>query len=137
MCLFRSGPTPGAEKGSKPVAKMPIRRKLAISPGMPVPGCEGAAPSRCPPGLQELLRQDGTYPLPDTPETRASKAPVSIDPDSTFDVGVDQQGEETAPVNSTIILSPKSSEPPGGPGLSQLFSSNVLRANNSSEVPRR
>lgn len=134
LFVFLSGPAPGEEQASESVLKMPIRRKLAISPVKPGPGSEGAAPSHCPPGLQEVLRQEGMYPLPDTPETQASNAPVSIHPDSTFDVGVDEQGEETIPVNSTIILSPKSPEPPGGSGLSQL---RVLRGNNAIEAPTR
>lgn len=92
------------------------------------------APSRCPPGLQEVLRQEGMYPLPNTPETHASNAPVSIHPDSTFDVGGDEQWEETTQVNSTIILSTESPEAPKGSGLSQL---RVLRSNNANEAPKR
>lgn len=129
-----SGPTPGEEHASETAPKMPIRRKLAISPVKSGSGCEGAPPSHCPPGLQEVLRQEGMYPLPNTPETRASNAPVSIHPDSTFDVGGDEQVEETTRVNSTRILSPKSPEPPGGSGLRQL---RVLRANNANEAPKR
>lgn len=113
---------------------MPIRRKLPISPVKLGSGCEGAAPSHCPPGLQEVLRQEGICPLSYTPKTKASNGPVSIHPDSTFDVGVDEQGEETTQINSTIILSPESPEPPGGTSLSQL---RVLRANNANEAPKR
>ncbi|XP_053473057.1 kinesin-like protein KIF18A [Ictalurus furcatus] len=127
-------PTPGEEHESETVPKMPIRRKLAISPVKPGSGCQGAVPSHCPPGLQEVLGQEGVYPLPYTPETQASTAPVSIHPDSTFDLGGDEQGDETIQVNSTVILSPKSDEPPGGSGLSQL---RVLRANNSNDAPKR
>lgn len=127
-------PTPGEENASETVPKMPIRRKLAISPVKPDSGCHGAVPSHCPPGLQEVLSQEGVYPLPYTPETQASAAPVSIHPDSTFDLGRDDQGNETIQVNSTIILSPKSDEPPGGSGLSQL---RVLRANNFNDAPKR
>lgn len=127
-----SEPTPGEEHESETVPKMPIRRKLAISPVKPGSGCHGAVPSHCPPGLQEVLGQEGVYPLPYTPETQAT--PVSIHPDSTFDLGGDEQGDETIQVNSTVILSPKSDEPPGGSGLSQL---RVLRANNSNDAPKR
>ncbi|KAK3528046.1 hypothetical protein QTP86_017089 [Hemibagrus guttatus] len=128
------GPTTGEEHESETVPKMPIRRKLPISPVKPGLGCQGAVPSHCPPGLQEVLRQEGICPLPYTPETQVSNSPVSIHPDSTFDVGVDEQGEEMTQVNSTIILSPKSPEPPGGTSLSQL---RVLRANNANEAPKR
>lgn len=123
------------EHASETAPKIPIRRKLDISPVKPGPGCENAPPpSHCPPGLQEVLRQEGMYPLPTTPQTRSSNAPVSIHPDSTFDVGGDEQVEETTQVNGTILLSPKSPEPPGGSSLSQL---RVLRANNANEAPRR
>ncbi|KAG7315129.1 hypothetical protein KOW79_021217 [Hemibagrus wyckioides] len=128
------GPTTGEEQESETVPKMPIRRKLPISPVKPGSGCEGAAPSLCPPGLQEVLRHEGICPLSYTPETKPSNTPVSIHPDSTFDVGVDEQGEETSPINSTIILSPKSPEPPGGTSLSQL---RVLRANNANDALKR
>lgn len=129
-----SGPVAGEEHVPETLPKMPIRRKLAVSPVKPGSGCEGAGLSNCPPGLQEVLHQEGFYLLPYTPETQSSNAPVSIHPDSTFDVGGDEQGEETTQVNSTIILSPKSPEPPGGSGLSQL---RILRANNSNEPPKR
>ncbi|TSP90500.1 Kinesin-like protein KIF18A [Bagarius yarrelli] len=125
------GPAAEEESASETVPKLPIRRKLAISPDSV---CEDTTSSHCPPGLQEVLRQEGVYPLPYTPETQTSNAPVSIHPDSTFDVGVDDQEEETTQVNSTIILSPKSYEPQGGSGLSQL---RVLRANNANEAPKR
>ncbi|KAI5626212.1 kinesin-like protein KIF18A, partial [Silurus asotus] len=129
------GPIPGEEHASETVPKMPIRRKLAISPVKPASTCEGAALAHCPPGLQEVLRQEGVYPLSYTPETQGSSAaPVSIHPDSTFDVGVDENAEETTHVNSTVILSPKSPDPPGGSGLSQL---RVLRANNANEASKR
>ncbi|KAK2819844.1 hypothetical protein Q7C36_021490 [Tachysurus vachellii] len=128
------GPIAGEEHVSETLPKMPIRRKLAVSPVKPGSGCEGASLFNCPPGLQEVLHQEGFYPLPYTPETQSSNAPVSIHPDSTFDVGGDEQGEETTQVNSTIILSPKSPEPPGGSNLSQL---RILRANNSNEPLKR
>lgn len=126
-----SGAAAEEEHAPETVPKMPIRRKLAISPVKP--GSD-TGPSHCPPGLQEVLLQEGMCPLPYTPETQTSNALVSIHPDSTFDVGGDDQEEETTQVNSTIILSPKSHEPQGGSGLSQL---RVLRASNANEAPKR
>ncbi|XP_062845664.1 kinesin-like protein KIF18A isoform X2 [Trichomycterus rosablanca] len=119
---------------AKPVAKMPIRRKLDVSPVKPGSGCEDAAPPHCPPGLQEVLRQEGMFPLHYTPETQPSTAPASIHPDCTFEVGADEQDEDTTTTNATVILSPGPAEPPGGSGLGQL---RILRANNANEPPKR
>ncbi|XP_053347445.1 kinesin-like protein KIF18A [Clarias gariepinus] len=125
------GVTQGEAHTSETAPKMPIRRKLAISPVKPGSGSECSVPSHCPPGLQEVLRQEGMYPLPNTP----CNAPVSIHLDSTFDVGRDEQDEETTQLNSTIILSSKPSEPLAGSGMTYL---RVLRANNANnEGPKR
>ncbi|XP_037390265.1 kinesin-like protein KIF18A [Pygocentrus nattereri] len=128
------GPSPAEKHAAKaePPAKKPIRRKLAVSP--PKPGSDGTGPAlpRCPPALQEVLRQEGMFPLQYTPETHSSKAPNSIDPNCTFEVGQGEQ--ESTPANATVILSPGSPEPAGASGLSQL---QVLRANNSNEAPKR
>ncbi|XP_072527593.1 kinesin-like protein KIF18A [Salminus brasiliensis] len=128
------GPIPGDEHLNKaePLAKNPIRRKLAISPLNPSSDGTGPALSYCPPALQEVLRQEGMFPLHYTPEPDTSKAPNAIDPNSTFEVGRDEQ--EPTPANATVILSPGSPEPAGASGLSQL---QVLRANNSNEAPKR
>uniref|UniRef100_A0A8B9KPD7 Kinesin family member 18A n=1 Tax=Astyanax mexicanus TaxID=7994 RepID=A0A8B9KPD7_ASTMX len=123
---------------SEPLVKKTIRRKLAVSPPKPSSDRPGPALSHCPPALQEVLRQEGMFPLQYTPETDASKTCSSFDPNSTFEVGRDDpeqnQEQEQTPANATVILSPGSPEPAGASGLSQL---QVLRANNSNEVPKR
>ncbi|XP_022522868.2 kinesin-like protein KIF18A [Astyanax mexicanus] len=129
---------PGEDQLTKaePLVKKTIRRKLAISPPKPSSDRPGPALSHCPPALQEVLRQEGMFPLQYTPETDASKTCSSFDPNSTFEVGRDdpEQNQEQTPANATVILSPGSPEPAGASGLSQL---QVLRANNSNEVPKR
>ncbi|XP_066513217.1 kinesin-like protein KIF18A isoform X1 [Hoplias malabaricus] len=117
---------------AEPPAKKPIRRKLAVSP--PKPGSDGTGPlpSQCTPALQEVLRQEGMFPLQYTPELQSPIAHKSIDPNSTFEVGKDEQ--EPTLANATVILSPGPSEPPGNSGLSRL---QVLRANNCNELHKR
>ncbi|XP_065123900.1 kinesin-like protein KIF18A [Paramisgurnus dabryanus] len=105
-------------------SKKPIRRKLAVSPANP--GEDGAipVPSHYPPALQEVLRQEGMFPLQYTPQSQPHVS-CTFDPNSTFDVG---NNEDTAAANATVVLSP---EPPGHMTL------RALRANNGNESPKR
>uniref|UniRef100_A0A8C7GW26 Kinesin-like protein n=1 Tax=Oncorhynchus kisutch TaxID=8019 RepID=A0A8C7GW26_ONCKI len=93
----------------EPIPKKPTRRKLAVSP--PNPGSVVSASAQVPMVLQEVLRQEGMFPLLYTPEAsstlnRPSLLPLQHsavnDPNMTFDI---EDGDtEAALANATAIL---------------------------------
>ncbi|XP_067297313.1 kinesin-like protein KIF18A [Pseudorasbora parva] len=103
--------------------KKPIRRKLSVSSENPDE--EGPVPalSYYPPALQEVLRDEGMFPLQYTPEGQPHTS-KTFDPNTTFDIG----HENSSGCNTTVILSP---EPPGHTTL------RALRANNGNEPAKR
>uniref|UniRef100_A0A672M8K4 Kinesin-like protein n=1 Tax=Sinocyclocheilus grahami TaxID=75366 RepID=A0A672M8K4_SINGR len=102
----------------------PIRRKLSVSPANPDE--DGPIPvlSHYPPAIQEVLKQEGMFPLQYTPEGLPHTS-SSFDPNTTIDIGYN---EDPAGGNATVILSP---EPPGHTTL------RALRANNGNEPAKR
>lgn len=80
--------------------------------------------SHYPPALQEVLRQEGMFPLQYTPQGQPHTS-STFDPNSTFDIG---HTEDTNAANATVILS---AEPPGHTTL------RALRANNENEPSKR
>uniref|UniRef100_A0A673K849 Kinesin-like protein n=1 Tax=Sinocyclocheilus rhinocerous TaxID=307959 RepID=A0A673K849_9TELE len=104
--------------------KKPIRRKLSVSPANPDE--DGPIPvlSHYPPAIQEVLKQEGMFPLQYTPEGQPHTS-SSFDPNTTIDIGYN---EDPAGGNATVILSP---EPPGHTTL------RALRANNGNEPAKR
>lgn len=88
------------------------------------PGEDGAipVPPHYPPALQEVLRQEGMFPIQYTPQGQPHTS-CTFDPNSTFEVG---HNEDTAGANATVVLSP---EPP--------MTLRALRANNGNEPPKR
>ncbi|XP_035376866.1 kinesin-like protein KIF18A [Electrophorus electricus] len=129
-------PVPAVENTTmaEPPAKKPIRRKLAVSPPKPSSNGQGLELPHCPPALQEVLRQEGMFPLQYTPEACPSEAPTAIDPNCTFEVGQDLQAQEPTTANDTVVLSPGPPEPVTVSGLSQL---RILRASNGNEPPKK
>ncbi|XP_050971594.1 kinesin-like protein KIF18A [Labeo rohita] len=104
--------------------KKPIRRKLSVSPANPDEGGPIPALSHYPPAVQEVLKQEGMFPLQYTPEVQPPTS-SSFDPNSTIDIG---HNEDPSGGNVTVILSP---EPPG------LTTLRALRANNGNELAKR
>uniref|UniRef100_A0A8C2Q934 Kinesin-like protein n=1 Tax=Cyprinus carpio TaxID=7962 RepID=A0A8C2Q934_CYPCA len=104
--------------------KKPIRRKLSVSPANP--DGDGPIPvlSHYPPAVQEVLKQEGMFPLQYTPEGQPHTS-GGFDPNSTIDIG---HNEDSAGSNATVILSP---EPPGHTTL------RALRANNGNDPAKR
>uniref|UniRef100_A0A8C1ZWF9 Kinesin-like protein n=1 Tax=Cyprinus carpio TaxID=7962 RepID=A0A8C1ZWF9_CYPCA len=102
----------------------PIRRKLSVSPANP--DGDGPIPvlSHYPPAVQEVLKQEGMFPLQYTPEGQPHTS-GGFDPNSTIDIG---HNEDSAGSNATVILSP---EPPGHTTL------RALRANNGNDPAKR
>ncbi|XP_064869205.1 kinesin-like protein KIF18A isoform X1 [Oncorhynchus nerka] len=93
----------------EPIPKKPTRRKLAVSP--PNPGSVVSASAQVPMVLQEVLRQEGMFPLLYTPEAsstlnRPSLLPLQHsavnDPNMTFDI--EDEDNEAALANATAIL---------------------------------
>lgn len=80
--------------------------------------------SHYPPAVQEVLKQEGMFPLQYTPEEEPHTS-SSFDPNSTIDIG---HNEDPSDGNATVILSP---EPPGHTTL------RALRANNGNEPAKR
>ncbi|XP_076854914.1 LOW QUALITY PROTEIN: kinesin-like protein KIF18A [Brachyhypopomus gauderio] len=119
---------------AEPKARKPIRRKLTVSPPNPSTTVQHLAPPHCPPALQEVLRQEGMFPLQYTPEACPSHAPTTIDPDCTFEVERHLQEEEPSPANATVILSSGSPESVPASGLSQL---RILHTNNVNEPAKK
>uniref|UniRef100_A0A4W5LSV9 Kinesin-like protein n=1 Tax=Hucho hucho TaxID=62062 RepID=A0A4W5LSV9_9TELE len=88
----------------EPIPKKPTRRKLAVSP--PNPGSVSSASAQVPMVLQEVLRQEGMFPLLYTPEAsstlnRPSLLPLQHsavnDPNMTFDID-DEDNEATVQI---------------------------------------
>ncbi|KAG1954053.1 kinesin-like protein KIF18A [Pimephales promelas] len=104
--------------------KKTIRRKLSVSSENPDEAEPIPVPSHYPPALQEVLRQEGMFPLPHTPEGQPH-ASNNFDPNSTIDIG---PNEDPSGSNATVILSP---EPPVHTALQ------ALRANNGNEPAKR
>lgn len=115
------GCSPQHQEPDAECPKKPIRRKLSVSPneGRAVP-----VVSHYPPALQEVLRQEGMFPLQYTPQSHPHTS-RTFDPNSTFDIG---HTEDTNAANATVTLSP---EPPGHTTL------RALRANNGNEPAKR
>lgn len=90
------------------------------------PDDDGPIPilSHYPPAIQEVLRQEGMFPLQYTPEGQPHTSNI-FDPNSTIDIG---HNEDPSGSNATVILSP---EPPGHTALQ------ALRANNGNESYKR
>lgn len=80
--------------------------------------------SHYPPAVQEVLKQEGMFPLQYTPEGQPHSS-GSFDPNTTIDIF---HNEDPAGINATVILSP---EPPGHTTL------RALRANNGNELAKR
>ncbi|XP_052416724.1 kinesin-like protein KIF18A [Carassius gibelio] len=104
--------------------KKPIRRKLSVSPANPDEDGPNPVLSHYPPAVQEVLKQEGMFPLQYTPEEQPQTS-SSFDPNSTIDIGYN---EDLSGGNATVILSP---EPPGHTTL------RALRANNGNEPAKR
>ncbi|XP_067256888.1 kinesin-like protein KIF18A isoform X1 [Chanodichthys erythropterus] len=104
--------------------KKPIRRKLSVSSEIPDEDGPIPVPSHYPPALQEVLRQEGMFPLQYTPEGQPHTS-NTFDLNSTIDIG---HNEDPSGGNATVILSP---EPPGHTTL------RALRANNGNEPAKR
>ncbi|XP_073693624.1 kinesin-like protein KIF18A [Garra rufa] len=117
------GGSPQHQNGNAECLKKPIRRKLSVSPANPDE--VGPIPVLChyPPAVQEVLKQEGMFPLQYTPEVQPPTS-SSFDPNSTIDIG----HEDPSGGNATVILSP---EPPGHTTL------RALRANNGNEPAKR
>lgn len=95
-----------------------------MSPANPDEGGPIPALSHYPPAVQEVLKQEGMFPLQYTPEVQPPTS-SSFDPNSTIDIG---HNEDPSGGNATVILSP---EPPG------LTTLRALRANNGNELAKR
>ncbi|XP_012674901.1 kinesin-like protein KIF18A isoform X1 [Clupea harengus] len=137
----KPAPPPAAQD---PLAKKPIRRKLAVSPPETTQPPVTAMATLCPPDVQEVCRQEGMFALQYTPEvfqrprqdhshnpTNATNITVTYDPDATFEIGV---CEDTKPSDGTIILSEGS---PTTTGQSIPSNTKALRPNNLNEPPKR
>uniref|UniRef100_A0A8C8D0K6 Kinesin-like protein n=1 Tax=Oncorhynchus tshawytscha TaxID=74940 RepID=A0A8C8D0K6_ONCTS len=127
----------------EPIPKKHTRRKLAVSP--PNPGSVVSASAQVPMVLQEVLRQEGMFPLLYTPEAsstlnRPSLLPLQDyavnDPNMTFDI--EDGDNESALANATVVLyqcSPNHqvvSSCPLSPSQQQ-----APRANDMSKPPKR
>lgn len=127
----------------EPIPKKPTRRKLAVSP--PNPGSVVSASAQVPMVLQEVLRQEGMFPLLYTPEAsgtlnRPSLLPLQHsavnDPNMTFDI--EDEDNEAALANAAVVLyqcSPNlqaESSCPLSPSQQQ-----APRANDMSKPPKR
>ncbi|XP_021463236.2 kinesin-like protein KIF18A isoform X1 [Oncorhynchus mykiss] len=125
----------------EPIPKKHTRRKLAVSP--PNPG--SVASAQAPMVLQEVLRQEGMFPLLYTPDAsgtlnRPSLLPLQHyavnDPNMTFDI--EDEDNESALANATVVLyqcSPNHqavSSCPLSPSPQQ-----APRANDMSKPPKR
>ncbi|XP_073762378.1 kinesin-like protein KIF18A isoform X1 [Danio rerio] len=108
------------------VLKKPIRRKLSVSPAK-LDG-DGPVLSHHPPDLQDVLRQEGMFPLQFTPEGQPHTSSI-FDPNSTIDIG---HIEDPTGANATIILSP---EDPGRSTLQALRANNANKPANRLEIP--
>lgn len=93
----------------EPIPKKPTRRKLAVSP--PNPGSVVSTSAQVPMVLQEVLRQEGMFPLLYTPEAsstlnRPSLLPLQHsavnDPNMTFDI--EDEDNEAALANAAVVL---------------------------------
>lgn len=135
---------PGEEE---PIQKKPTRRKLSVSPAPPPSSSAGSAPPPGPTALQEVLRQEGMFPLQYTPEPPGEKPSSALprcptnDPNMTFEI---LDWNDATPANATIILGggtptqtgagPPSC--PSGPNQSQLSRANDSNhATNGLDIP--
>ncbi|KAI7814719.1 kinesin-like protein KIF18A isoform X1 [Triplophysa rosa] len=111
--------------------KKPIRRKLSVSPANPDEGRAVPVPSHYPPALQEVLRDEGMFPLQYTPQGQPHSS-STFDPNSTFDIGHTEDTNTASAANDTVILSP---EPPRNTTLQALQANNGKEPAKRSEIP--
>lgn len=84
-------------------------------------------PSHYPPALQEVLREEGMFPLQFTPLGQPHTS-STFDPNSTFEIGHTEDTNTASATDVTVIVSP---EQPGHTTLQ------ALRANNGNESANR
>ncbi|KAI1890173.1 hypothetical protein AGOR_G00170940 [Albula goreensis] len=114
----------------EPPPKKPTRRKLTVSPAVPVPGpsrAQGPGPGPALPQCPLVLQDDGVFPLQYTPELcRAEPHAAPYDPNATIDIA---DGAETTSGNTTITISP------GTGGLDMTASDSHTRSLKRLEIP--